>query len=134
MSNRVWPWAAALGLVAAGCGGGASDEDQVKAAANHYIHGLEHGDWDEACKSRTEKEQKAFAAVGGSCPKAMAAVFKGKSVGLLKGAKAGDVRIRGNVAGVDIMHPSQKGPASTLAAVKDNGEWRLQDMEESKIP
>jgi hypothetical protein len=49
-------------------------------------------------------------------------------------ARVRDVRIRGDVAGVDLVQPGQTEAAATLAAVKRDGKWYLQDMPDEKVP
>jgi hypothetical protein len=53
---------------------------------------------------------------------------------MFKDVKAGDVRIKGEKAGIDLVQPGQTKPATTLGAVLENGQWRLKDLEDSEIP
>jgi hypothetical protein len=44
------------------------------------------------------------------------------------------VRIKGAVAGIDIVQGSQTTVATTLAAVRDGGEWKLKDLPDAQTP
>jgi len=64
-----------------------------------------------------------MAVIGGSCEKAFAAIFKGKPTDIF----AGDVRVEGTRAEVDLVQPGQSEPATSLVATRTGGEWRLID-------
>jgi hypothetical protein len=149
-----------LGAVLAGCGGGsdetpaskpaatpqtsapdvkperelAPDEQAAAAVAERYAHAIADKDWAAVCETRTAAERKAFAQAAGSCPQMFEAMLKDKPIEIFATIKAGDVRIRGNVAGIDLVQPGQNKPFTTLGAVKQHGEWLLEDMKDSKIP
>ena len=53
-------------------------------------------------------------------------IFKDKPTDLFDGSEAGEVRIEGDVAGVDIHQSGQKEPATTLAVVRTDGGWYLE--------
>jgi hypothetical protein len=112
----------------------ASDEQAAADVALRYAHAIADEDWAAVCATRTEAERKSFARDAGSCPRAFELILKDKATEAFAAVKAGDVRIRGNVAGIDLLQPGQTEPVTTLGAVKQHGEWLLQDMKESKIP
>jgi hypothetical protein len=139
-------------LLWAGCGGSSTEgdadaepkptgtarssaEEEVAAIAERYMRAVAAQDWAAACDTRSRRERRSLARTGGTCERTLEAVFRGKPVDLFKDAKARDVRIRGEIAGVDMHQPGQAQPAATLAAVLDvDGRWRLQDTEASQTP
>jgi hypothetical protein len=123
--------AAATSTPATTAGG---DETQLKTLAETYLHAVAARDWAAACSTRTQGEQKSFAAQGGTCEKTFAAVLGKQSVSLFKDARASAVRIKGAVAGIDIVQGSQTTVATTLAAVRDGGEWKLKDLPDAQTP
>ena len=44
------------------------------------------------------------------------------------------MRIKGKIAGVDIVQPGQTEPATTFAAILENGHWYMGDVPDSEIP
>ena len=110
-------------------------EEQAAAdVAVAYAQAIAKEDWEAACATRTESEQKEAAKLGGSCPKTFAKLFEGKPTDLFADVEAGEVRIEGEKAGIDLVQPGQDEPALTLGAVMADGEWRLEDMKDSEIP
>jgi len=130
----------ALGAVLlAGCGGGgdkstAGDEQAVRAVAQSYLNAVANRNWKAVCATRAPSEVAKFARVGGSCEKVFAALLRKQPVALLKGARPGAVRIKGDVAGIDIDRKGQAGKAITLAAVRENGDWKLKDLPDGQVP
>ena len=112
----------------------ASDEQAAADVALRYAHAIAGEDWAAVCETRTEAERKSFARDAGSCPRAFELILKDKPTEAFALVKAGDVRIRGNVAGIDLIQPGQTEPVTTLGAVKRHGEWLLAGMEENEIP
>ncbi len=137
----------------AGCGGGGenpggdksepakapadgrvSDEQQAADVAVKYVRSLVAEDWKAVCATRTGKERQELAKLAGSCESGMRAAFADRPVDIFKGVRAGDVRIRGGVAAVDLVQPGQKKPALTLGAVREDGRWLLENVPEEKLP
>ena len=134
-----------VALLAAGCGGGSGEgtvtqetlsPDQREAGdiALRYVRAVARGDWTAVCETRTRSEQREMSRLGGSCETAMQAVFKGKPTDLFEKVRIGDVRVRGDVAGVDLVQPGQSEPVTTVAAVREGDRWRLEDVPDEKIP
>jgi hypothetical protein len=112
----------------------APDEQAAADVALRYAHAIADKDWEAVCATRTQAERDDFAQTAGSCSRAFELILKDKPTELFGTVKAGEVRIRGNVAGIDLLQPGQTKPVTTLGAVKQHGEWLLEDMKESKIP
>jgi hypothetical protein len=111
----------------------ATEQEAVEVALR-YVRAVVARDFDSACATRTEKEQRELARLGGSCERALQAALGDKAVELFDGVRAGDVRIEGDRAGVDILQPQQSKPVATLVAVRDHGRWRLEDVPDSAAP
>ena len=144
--------AVALGLVLAGCSENAVDdsargvkpspaapdldpaEQEAADVALRYIHAVAEEDWEAACATRTQEERAGMARLGGSCARGFEAIFKGKPTTIFATIEAGDVRIKGDIAGVDLVQPGQTEPAVTLGVVRENGEWLLEDMDDGDVP
>jgi hypothetical protein len=61
-------------------------------------------------------------------------ISEGKPVDVFDGAEIGEVRIEGDKAGIDVLQPGQDEAAMTLAAVRENGHWLLQDIPDEQTP
>jgi hypothetical protein len=141
---------AVVGVVSAGCGSGSEESAATPAAeatpqrsaderaaaemAIRYLNAVTERDWETVCETRSRRERKEFARLGGSCERMYDVIFKEKPVDLFEGSEAGDVRIEGDIAGVDIHQPGQEKPATTLAVVRTDGGWYLEDVPDAKIP
>jgi hypothetical protein len=112
----------------------APDEQPVADVALRYVHAIAGKDWESACETRSTREQAQFAQMAGSCARMFETMFKGKAMELFATVQASEVRIKGNLAGVDLVQPGQTKPVMTLSAVKRHGEWVLEDMKDSKVP
>ena len=142
-------------LVLSGCGGGSTthggggvqggnsgagpaaknaDAAQLRTLADTYLHAVAAKDWTKVCATRAAAEQKQFARLGGSCPRMFGRMMAGKPVAIFGTAKAAAVRIRGDIAGIDVVQPGSAKVQTTLAAVKDGGEWKLKDVPDAKTP
>jgi hypothetical protein len=111
-------------------------EAEIRQAATNYITGLADQDWSRVCESRAPSERREFAREAGSCEQVFKILLESQpAMGkIMADAKPGEVRIKGAVAGVDIVQPGQTEPAGTLAAVREDGHWFLKDIPESKTP
>jgi hypothetical protein len=112
----------------------ATDEQAAADVALRYAQAIADKDWEAVCSTRTQAERDEFARTAGSCSRAFELILKDKPTELFGTVKAGEVRIRGNVAGIDLLQPGQTEPVTTLGAVKQHGQWLLEDMKENKIP
>ena len=102
--------------------------------ALRYIDAVVDKDWEAVCETRSPSERKEFARMAGSCERLYRVIFKEKQAELFEGSEAGEVRIEGDVAGVDIHQSGQAEPAATLAVVRTNGGWYLEDIPDAEIP
>ena len=139
---------AVCGALGAGCGSDdndtrgtttaspslSSEKREAAAISRRYLEAVVARDWGTACETRTRRERKDLARLGGTCERALAAAFEGKSVKFFQGARVGDVRIEHDKAGVDIVQPGQTEPVLTLVAVRDAGRWRLEDVPDDQAP
>lgn len=153
--SGIWITAALCTVLAAGCGGGdkastdtgtASStsstargytnpaEAEIRTIALAYVHALAAKDFKAVCATRSSKDVKALENQLGSCEQAYRRITTGKPVELYSDAKAGEVRIKGGVAGVDITAPRNAAANLKLAAVRENGGWRLRDLPDAQVP
>jgi hypothetical protein len=124
-----------LALVAVGCGGEASDEDQVGAVVKRYLEAVSDEDWTAVCETRSQKERKEAEEFAGSCERVMERTFRDLPRDSFDGARLSDVRIEGDKAGVDVYQRGHEKKALTLAAVRESsGEWRLEALPEEETP
>jgi hypothetical protein len=141
--------AALVLLVLAGCGGGSdeeaaereerpsglsAEEREAGDVAVRYFRAVAAKDWPEACATRTREERRELARIAGRCEAGMKAAFSSEQFEIFGNLRVGDVRIRGDVAGIDLVQPGQTKPALKAAAVRDGGAWRLESMPDDEIP
>jgi hypothetical protein len=136
----------ALALVLAGCGTdpidtspaptGPASKREAAAIAVRYITALVDKDWAAACQTRVKAEQRKLAdAADGSCPRAFERLFMERpTTDRYVGVRAGEVRIKGPLAGIDMIARGEPGPRITLGAVRENGEWRLKNLPKHLVP
>ena len=110
------------------------DEQQAADVAVKYVRSLVAQDWKAVCATRTETERRELAQLAGSCEDGMRAAFEDRPVDIFENVRAGDVRIRGRVAAVDLVQPGQRKPALTLGAVREDGRWLLENVPGEKLP
>jgi hypothetical protein len=138
---------AVMALLLAGCGASkpvegppastdAASKRQAAEVAVRYVRAVVDMDWGAACATRTTDEQRRLAdASGGTCPRALETLFKDKPAAeRYTGVRAGEVRIKGARAGIDMIPRGQTQPRITLGAVQENGEWRLREMPDRELP
>jgi hypothetical protein len=135
---------ALLGICAllAGCGSDdaepapepSADEKAAADMALRYLEAVVDKDWEAVCETRSPSERKEFARMAGSCERMYKVIFKDKPTELFDGSEAGEVRIEGDIAGVDIHQSGQKKPVTTLAVVRTDGGWYLEDTSEAETP
>jgi hypothetical protein len=155
LKTGIWTTAALCAALVAGCGGGdktSSDtgssstpttttavpnpaEAEIRTVAIAYVHALAAKDFAAACATRASKDIQALEkSQFGTCEAAYKAITVGKPVEVYADAKPGDVRIKGDIAGVDIVVPSNTSANLRLGAVKENGKWLLRDVPNAQIP
>jgi hypothetical protein len=112
------------------------EEAELAELAETYMSSWAEEDWEGVCGTRSRSDRKELARTAGSCERAFEVIAADKpgAAKLLAEARAGDVRIRGSLAGIDIVQPGQTEPATTLGAVKRDGEWLLEDIPDGKTP
>ena len=112
------------------------EEAELAELAQTYMSSWAEEDWEGVCGTRSRSDRKELARTAGSCERAFEVIATDKpgAAKLLAEARAGDVRIRGSLAGIDIVQPGQTEPATTLGAVKRDGEWLLEDIPDGKTP
>lgn len=137
---------AVLAAATAGCGGGdseqralaagdrAADERQAADVAVRYVRALAAHDWEAVCATRSTTERRELARLAGSCEEGMRAAFANRPVDVFADVRAGDVRVRGDLAAVDLVQPGQRRPALTLAAVREDRRWLLEDVPDERLP
>ena len=127
-------------ILLAGCGGGGDKKDskadmqQARAIAQTYLTAVGHRNWKAVCATRAKSEVAQLAQTGGSCEKVFAVLLAKQPVQLFKTAKAGAVRIKGDVAGIDVTQKGQNKKFLTLAAVREGEGWKLEDMPDERVP
>jgi hypothetical protein len=115
---------------------GPASEREAAALAVRYVSALVHKDWAVACQTRIAAEQRKLAdAADGSCPRAFEHLFTERpTTDRYVGVRAGEVRIKGPLAGIDLIAQGEPGPRITLGAVRENGQWRLKDLPKHLVP
>jgi hypothetical protein len=131
-------------ILFAGCGGDGdspapatpeapkTDEELVAEVGERYIAAIVDKDWEAACATRTDAEQEEFDRLAGSCEKGFEAILDRPGASLIfDGVEVVNVRVKGNRATFDFAHPGQEpfSEGDPLQALKENGEWRLGDVE-----
>ena len=141
--------AVALCALLAGCGSESASENiaskndgpppshsgeqaEIAGVAERYLSAFSDEDWETVCETRSKKDRDELARLAGSCERAFEAVAKSKPVAteIFADARAGEVRISGDRADVDIVQPGQSEAATTLVAIKRDGAWLLEDVPE----
>lgn len=132
MSRRVALLALSLCLLPglAACGGG--EDGEVKGAVNQLYAGFAERDADKACASMTKARQRAVAGKAASCRQAMgiAMGLVGDSLKDAKHAKVTKVDINGDTARATVEF---KGKSSDLGLAMENGDWKVSDLNLSKL-
>jgi hypothetical protein len=150
----IWTTAALCAALFAGCGDAKSSKDtganagattttavpnpadaEIRTVAIAYVHALAAKDFKAVCATRSSKDVKALeTSQFGSCEAAYKSITTGKPVELYADAKPGDVRIKADVAGVDVTVAANPAANLKLAAVHENGKWLLRDLPDAQIP
>ena len=114
----------------AACGSG--DEGDVKSAVNQLYAGFAERDADKACGAMTKDRQRAVAGKAASCRQAMgiAMGLVGNSLKDAKDAKVTKVDLNGEKARATVEF---KGKSSDLGLAKENGDWKVSDLNLAKL-
>jgi hypothetical protein len=111
----------------AGCGGssgGGGSSPSPKDAVSSYFTALGSKDWSGACDKISASSKKVIEgrAGGRKCPDALKATLGSRSLGQLKQAKTGAVRVTGDSGTVDV---SAGGVSQPVKVVKEGGSWKV---------
>lgn len=72
--------------------------------------------------------------MGGSCERAFEVMMAGKPLQLLATLEVRDVRVRDDLASVDLAQPGQTDIAMTMVARKMGNRWFLEDLPDGAGP
>ena len=115
--------------------GEGSSEQEAATIAIRYVRAVAAEDWAGACATRSKKDREEMARYAGSCERGFKVVFDGKPTALFETVETGAVRLRGTMARVNLHQPGHAGePFMFVVAVRENGEWRLEDVPDSQAP
>lgn len=117
----------ALLAVLAGCGGGEDggppDAEGARDVAQRYLDAVAAKDWAAACETRVRREREP---VGATCPDTLMSLLGAADTSAYAEAEIGEARLTGERADIDFIVPGQDF-TQRLAAVVEDGEWRLED-------
>jgi len=114
---------------------GLSGEERAAATiVLKYARSIAEGNYARACASRVRAERERFARESGSCERALLLNFRGRPRELFATIEAGAVRVRGDLAGVDLVQPGADEPDLTLAARRVRDRWRVEDVPDAQVP
>jgi hypothetical protein len=151
---RIAPWlvATVTALAGAGCGAGEGDEpssaraqatptatpeprstpeppsQEVREVANRYLAAFAARKWGEVCATLVPSEQSHFDRLAGSCERAFRASGARQSRQvrkLLRNSRAGEIRIRGTRATIEITELGWREPFMRLYAIEEDGAWGI---------
>jgi ketosteroid isomerase-like protein len=112
----------------AGCGGGGSDEDQVRDVVTSFVQAGKDRDAAKACDLLASEQIKVVERVGGGaeCEQVLGGFFANADAAGTE-VKIDDVRVEGNRATVDatLMAAGTSPKAESILLVKEDGEWKL---------
>lgn len=113
-----------------------AERTQLANLAKSYFSAFAAHDWPAACRTRSPAERASLARIAGSCERSFELILNGRPGAdqLFVDATIGDIRVQGPLAGIDVVQPGQTKPAITLAAVKRDGRWFLQDVADARTP
>ena len=101
---------------------------QVASVAEAFVHALGRHDWTAACATRSYDDHLALARQAGTCERGLEQAFTGKDVALVARTVAGRVAIAGDKAVVDMVQRGAKRTRLRLFAVRESGQWLLEDL------
>ena len=119
---------APLALVAllAGCQELGPTEDDAEQLGRDYIRAAVARDWSRACALRSRLERHRLDMREGGCEKALREVLEPR-IDELRGARTGLIDLQGELAGIEILAADGR-QITILAAVNDQGRWRLETL------
>lgn len=127
--------------LAAGCGGAATSKPaapklstaqrEVASVAETFVRALGRHDWTAACATRSYDDHLALARQAGTCERALRLAFAHDDLALVSRTVAGRVRIQGDRAGIDMVQRGATRTRLQLFAVREAGQWLLEDLQPS---
>lgn len=118
------------GAVPAGLG---DDERAAAEIVLKYARSIAAGNYERACATRVRAERERFARASGSCERALLLNFRGRPRELFATIEALAVRVRDDLAGVDLGRPGGTTEL-TLAARRVRDRWRVEDVPDDRVP
>jgi len=124
----------ALAVTLGACGGGGNDEDDVRKAVNGVYDALASKDAKKVCGSLSEQGREQIARTTGRSGKRMSCesvfglgfAFAGETFKDAREAEVTDVEIDGDEATATVKF---KGKTGDVSLVKENGDWKLDDLQ-----
>lgn len=98
-----------------------------------YARAVADGDYARACATRVRAERTRLARASGTCERALLLNFSGRPRELFATMEVAAVRIRGDLAGVDLRQPGGRTEL-TLAARRVRERWRVEDVPDARKP
>ncbi len=111
-----------------------TDERAAATIVLKYARSIGEGNYARACASRVREERERFARRSGTCERALLLNFRGRPRELFATIEVGAVRIRGDLAGVDLRQPGGGAAELTLAARRVRDRWRVEDVADAQVP
>ena len=128
--RRLVPFAALVAL--AGCQKLGPTPQEAADVARDYLEAAAAEDWKGVCATRTRLERHRLEQQRGSCERAFREILT-PSLPDLQGAEPGAVRVKGELAGIDVIG-ADGDKLTTLTATIDQGRWRLETVAPGQTP
>jgi hypothetical protein len=101
---------------------------EVAGVAEAFVQALGRKDWTAACATRSYDDHLALAREAGTCERALQLAFEGKDLALVGRTVASRVAINGDRAAIDMTQRGAKRTRLRLFAVREGGQWLLEDQ------
>ena len=102
---------------------------EIREAANRYLSATARADWSAVCATLARSERGYFDRLGGSCEAVYGADSRRKAVRrerrLIRNARAGDIRVKGDGAVIDVHELGWREVLFRLYAIEENGRWGI---------
>jgi hypothetical protein len=124
----------ALAVPVGACGGGGSDEDDVKKAVNGVYDALASKNPEKVCDSLSKEGKEQIVRTTGRSGKRMSCTsvfelgftFAGDAFKDARDAEVTDVQVDGDEATATVKF---KGKTGDVSLVKEDGDWKLDDLQ-----
>lgn len=120
-------------LALAGCNKVGPPPSQIGDVAERYLQAAGAQDWAAVCDTRTRLERYQVGLRAGSCPRGFEEIIGKAGAARLRDARLGEIRVEGELAGVDVLGPDGER-ITILGAIIDEGRWLLQNLPEGETP